>query len=63
MAVYHPENLIITCGRDKLLKVFDIRTQLIVRSMRGHSNTVSQVISNKFHKMVSRIIFPVGTIR
>ena len=53
MAIYHPENLLITCGRDKLLKVFDLRTEKIVRSMRGHTNTVSQVVTNPFHKMVS----------
>lgn len=53
MAVYHPDNLLITCGRDKLLKVFDLRTEKVVRSMRGHTNTVSQVVSNAFHKMVS----------
>ena len=53
MAIYHPENLLITCGRDKLLKVYDLRTEKIVRSMRGHTNTVSQVVTNPYHKMVS----------
>lgn len=52
MDVFQSEQLLMACGRDKLVKVFDTRTMKLVRSMRGHQNTVSCIVANEHHKQV-----------
>ena len=50
---YQEEQLLVGCGRDKLVKVFDTRTMKLVRSLRGHNNTISCIRVNQTHRQVS----------
>lgn len=43
MAMYRQADLLITCGRDKYVKIWDTRERKCVKTMRGHMNTVSSL--------------------
>jgi len=43
MAMYRPAELLVTCGRDKYVKIWDTREKKCVKTMRGHMNTASSV--------------------
>eukprot|EP00794_Sanderia_malayensis_P009255 gene9255-10233_t len=43
MTMYAPSELLVTCGRDKHVKIWDTREKKCVKTMRGHINSVSSL--------------------
>ena len=52
LCTYHPSNLLIAAARDKLVKLYDTRTTKCVKTLRGHQNTVSCIITSSNTKQV-----------
>ena len=56
MSMYRESELLVTCGRDKYVKLWDTREKSCVATMRGHMNTVSCVASLENTRQVRRYV-------
>ncbi|XP_065065721.1 uncharacterized protein LOC135691696 isoform X2 [Rhopilema esculentum] len=43
MGMYRQAELLVTCGRDKYVKIWDTREKKCIKTMRGHMNSVSSI--------------------